>query len=123
MLGPGVSSLAPMDHVPPSSEIIVSAKAHVSAARLGLTGEQLMELLPYAHRISRYKDGLRLWSVKGGYVSVHEVLSLDGTGRLVKATVTDAFTDVDERWQERTPGVPVARKRHKSGPHYLRRAS
>lgn len=125
MRAPGVSSLAPMEHVPSTATVIVTAKAHVSAAALGLTGDQLSEALRYAHRIERFKDGLRLWSFRAGavsgFVSAHEVLSLDGSGRLVQATVTDCFPEADERWRERS--APVPRKRHKSGPHYLRRAS
>lgn len=105
----------------------ITAKAQVSAAKLGLTGEQLSERVNTAHRINRFKDGLRLWHIKagevGGWVAVHEVLSLDGTGRLAKATAVDVLTDAevegDTRWREQA--VPEARKRHKSGPHYLAR--
>lgn len=116
-----------MEHVPSSVIVQITAKAQVSAAKLKLTGEQLSEVVNTAHRINRYKDGLRLWHIRAGevagWVAVHEVLSLDGTGRLAKATAVDVLTeaevDSDDRWRERA--VPQPRPRHKSGPHYLAR--
>jgi hypothetical protein len=117
-----------MEYVPSSVQVEITAKAQVSAAKLGLTGEQLAEVAGAAHRINRYKDGLRLWHIRAGeragWVAVHEVLALDGTGRLAKATAVDVLSedevDGDTRWRERV--VMQARPRHKSGPHYLARA-
>jgi hypothetical protein len=117
-----------MEYVPSSIKVEITAKAQVSAAKLGLTGEQLSEVVNTAHRINRYKDGLRLWHIRAGeragWVAVHEVLSLAGTGALAKATAIDVLTEDevegDGRWRERV--VVQARPRHKSGPHYLARS-
>lgn len=96
----------------------------MAAAKLGLTGDQLSEHVKEARRVNRYKDGLRLWHIRAGevagWVAVHEALSLDGTGRLIRAVAVDVLTEAevegDDRWRERV--VPAPRKRHKSGPHY-----
>ena len=117
-----------MEYVPSSVRVEITAKAQVSAAKLGLTGEQLAEVVNTAHRINRYKDGLRLWHIRAGEVrgwaAVHEVLSLAGTGQLAKATAVDVLTeaevDGDDRWRECVVMQP--RARHKSGPHFLARA-
>lgn len=116
-----------MEHVPSSVIVQITARAQVAAAKLGLTGEELSERVRYAHRISRFKDGLRLWHIRagevGGWVAVHEVLTLDGTGRLSKATAVDVLTEQevegDKRWVERQ--AVQTRPRHRSGPHYLAR--
>lgn len=133
-----------MEYVPSSVRVEITAKAQVSAAKLGLTGEQLSEVVNSAHRVNRYKDGLRLWHIaatrkvagklpdgrdilietRAGWVAVHEVLSLAGTGALAKATAVDVLTEDevegDGRWRERVVMQP--RPRHKSGPHYLARS-